>query len=281
MADVMLGACSLRISFGTLPSMSVNSSAALKPDWLTIAALGLMAMCVVTFDHEALGHGSVCLAIGGHIRLLTSSLFRCDARSGWIDIGGPAMNLLMGTLALVARFLIPQKMVKLRLFLILVTAFSFFWEGGYLIRAMHRRDGDLYFFTEFLLGSVAVWQRWMGAAVGLALFVLAARMTSRALLQLWPDAGVARAVARTVWISATAGAAIAASFYMGHGWANFRDAVLEIGLASFPLLLIPFGSRAGNSSARGPEIDRSYTVIVWALVVYAGFVASLGRGIVV
>jgi len=281
MADVMLGACSLRISFGTLPSMSVNSSAALKPDWLTIAALGLMAMCVVTFDHEALGHGSVCLAIGGHIRLLTSSLFRCDARSGWIDVGGPAMNLLMGTLALVARLFIPQKLVKLRVFLIFVTALSFFWEGGYLIRAMHRRDGDLYFFTEFLLGSVAVWQRWMGAGVGLALFVFSARITSRALLQLWPDAGVARAVARTVWISATAGTAIAASFYVGHGWGNFRDAVLEIGLASFPLLLIPFGSRAPAGAGPGAEIARSSPVIALGLAVYAGFVASLGRGIVV
>ena len=28
-----------------------------KNDWLTAAAIGLMAMCVVTFNHEALGHG--------------------------------------------------------------------------------------------------------------------------------------------------------------------------------------------------------------------------------
>jgi hypothetical protein len=62
-------------------------------DRLTAAAIGLLAMCIVTFDHEALGHGSACLLLHGHIRLLTSSLFRCDVRSGWIDPAGPFANL--------------------------------------------------------------------------------------------------------------------------------------------------------------------------------------------
>src|SRR5450755_2986394 len=55
-----------------------------------------MAMCLVTFDHEALGHGGMCLALGGHIRILTSSIFRCDIRSVWIDPAGPFCNCLVG-----------------------------------------------------------------------------------------------------------------------------------------------------------------------------------------
>ena len=61
-----------------------------KNDSLTVAAVAVLAMCVVTFDHEALGHGSVCLALHGHILLLSSSLFRCDVRSGWIDLRVPS-----------------------------------------------------------------------------------------------------------------------------------------------------------------------------------------------
>jgi hypothetical protein len=249
-----------------------------RNDWLTVAAIGLIAMCVVTVDHEALGHGSVCLLIHGRITLLTSSLFRCSARSGWIDVGGPAMNLFMGLAALVVRTLLPRQFLKLRLFLICVTAFSFFWEGGYLIDAMHHRSGDLYSFTQFLLGSVTLWQRWVGAALGLALFIASARIASGALLQMWPNANTARGVARTVWISAAIGAALAAAAYVGRDWGNFRDAVLEIAVASFPLLIIPLRGRDGGAPRQ--FIARSYGTVVLALIVYACFVATLGRGVI-
>jgi hypothetical protein len=249
-----------------------------RNDWLTVAAIGLLAMCAVTVDHEGLGHGSVCLLVHGRITLLTSSLFRCSARSGWIDAGGPAMNLFMGTLALVARAMLPKNFLKLRLFLICVTAFSFFWEGGYLIDAMHHQNGDLYFFTQFLLGSVTVWQRWVGAGAGLALFVLSARIASGALSGIWPDARAARGVARTIWIAAATGAAIAAALYVRQDWGNFRDAVLEIAVASFPLLFIPFGR--GESRLSTQYIARSYATIVVSLIVYAAFAATFGRGVI-
>jgi len=236
-------------------------------------------MCVVTCDHEALGHGSVCLLLGGHIRLITSSLFRCDLRSGWIDPAGPASNLLIGALALVSLRFVPARALAVRLFLILVTAFSWFWEGGYAIRAMHRREGDLYFFAQFLLGNVTLWQRWVAATVGLVLFVFAAWVTSRELLKIWPQASAARSVARTAWVSATVGAAVAALAYTGHGWGNLRDAVLEIGGASFLLLLIPFGSRAESSERPTAYLPRSTIALALSAIVYAAFVATLGHGV--
>lgn len=251
---------------------------AIRNDWLTVAAIGLLAMCVVTVDHEALGHGSICLAVHGHITLLTSSLFRCSARSGWIDVGGPAMNLLVGTLALIARLFVPQNFLKTRLFLLVVTAFSYFWEGGYVMDAMHHQNGDLYYFADFILGGVTVWQRWVFALIGLALFLLSARITSRALLNLWPDARVARSVARTIWIAASIGAAAAAALYVRHDWGNLRDAVLEIAVAAFPLLFIPFGR--GESRLSTVSIARSYLVIGLSLAVFAIFAATMGRGII-
>jgi hypothetical protein len=255
-----------------------------RNDWLTLSAIGLAAMSIVTFDHEALGHGSVCLAVHGHIRLLTSSLFRCDVSSGWIDAGGPVMNFLIGMAALLARPHIPKKFLKIRLLLIFITAFSFFWEGGYLLRSMLRGDGDLYFFMEFLLGSVAGWQRWLGAAIGLALFVLSARVTSRALLEIWPDPCMARSLARTVWLAATLSATLAAATYasrssVANGWADLRDAFLEIGGASFLLLVIPRRKPERAENQQGQSLVRSYSAIVCSLGVYVLFVLTMGRGI--
>ena len=255
------------------------SAVANKNDWLTVSAVTALAMCLTSFDHEALGHGAACLLVHGHIRLLSSSLFRCDVKSGWIDPAGPAGNLLMGTLALLCLRFVPVQFLIARLFLILVTAFSYFWESGYVIRAMYRRDGDLYFFAEFLVGRVSIWQRWLAAGAGLALYIFAVRIVSDALLTLWPHARPARRVARIAWVSGTAAAAIGALAYAGPGWADFRDAILEIGGASFPLLFIPLWDRRIEPTQRSAFIERSPRLIAVSLVVYAGFVASLGRGI--
>jgi hypothetical protein len=250
-----------------------------KNDWLTVAAIGLLAMCVVTVDHEALGHGGACLAVHGHILMLSSSVFRCDRQSGLIDAGGPMTNILFGLIALALRLVAPPRLIKLRLFLVLVTAFSFFWEGGYLIHAMHREDGDLYFFAQRWLGTVTVWQRWIGAALGVAFYLLSALLVARALMILWPEAKKARSVARTVWLSATIGAALAALAYAGGVKGDLQDAVLEIGAASLPLLFIPIRSRQHPDASQVALIARSYPVIILAVALYALFVATLGRGL--
>lgn len=250
-----------------------------RNDWLTVAAVAILVMCLVTFDHEALGHGSVCLLLHGHVLLLSSSLFRCSVRSGWIDPAGPVANFLMGTVAFVCLRLVPRRLFTLRLFLILVTAFSYFWESGYLIHAMRARYGDLYSFAEFVFGHVTLWQRAIAIVIGIALYVVTARIISRELLNLWPQAQVARTVARIAWISASVGAAVAALAYQGHGWGDFTDAVLEIGGSAFPLLLIPWRDRQLPETPPSPVITRNPKIIVLAAIVYAVFVACLGRGI--
>ena len=250
-----------------------------KSDWLTVAAIGLLAMCLVTFDHEVLGHGSACLVLHGRILALSSSIFRCSQRSGLIDAAGPVTNVFCGLVALAARAVVPQRFVKLSLFLALVTAFSFFWEGGYLIHAMHQRDGDLYFFARWWLGSVTVWQRWVGAALGAALYLLSVRLTARALSEFWPDAKQARSMARVVWLCATMGTMLAAFDYSGGMPGDLRGAVLEIGVASFPLLFIPLHGRQSIASHPTCAITRSYPVIVLALATYAVFLVTLGHGL--
>mgnify|MGYP001552105998 CR=1 FL=1 len=249
-----------------------------RNDGPTIAAIGLLAMCLVTFDHEALGHGGACLALHGRILALSSSVFRCDHISGLIDAAGPASNILCGLVALALRMVTPLRAVRLRLFLILVTGFSFFWEGGYLMHAMHRQDGDLYSFAHWWLGSVSVEDRWIGAALGLALYLLSVRLTARGLLTLFAEPPKARFVARIVWLSAAAGSTLAALVYAGSVAGDLRDAVLEIALASFPLLFIPLRARRSAVDHPAAAIQRSYPAIIFALTVYAVFVATLGHG---
>lgn len=246
----------------------------------TIGALALIAMCLVTFAHEALGHGGACLALGGQVELLTSSLFRCDRASPLIDAAGPLTNLLLGLAAWALRSRIAAYRASPRLFLILVTAFSLFWEGGYLVQAMLLRDGDSYFVARDLLGEPRLWWRIVLGAVGVAIYGAAVVVTSRALTGLWPDRARARGAARTAWLVAVAGAVLAALLYQGpHAGRNLHDTVTEIGLASLPLLLIPGGAGETPASEGAVRIGFSPSVVVLAVVVFALFAAIQGRGL--
>ena len=248
-------------------------------DLPTVAAIAVIAMCLVTFNHEALGHGGACLALGGHIRVLTSSIFRCDMRSVWIAPAGPFGNLLGGVLALLFVRVVPRRRTNGRLFLVLVAGFAFFWEAGYLVTAMCGRDGDLYFAAQDLFGEPALWWRLAGAAAGIALYLVSIRWASRVLTDLWPDAVIARHVARIAWVAASLGAVLAATADSGAGWTGLRDAALEIGAGAFPWLLIPRQGRAHLAPAAPLRIERNYAIMATSLIMFAVFVATLGRGL--
>jgi hypothetical protein len=111
----------------------------------------------------------------------------------------------------------------------------------------------------------------------LVLFVFTARLAANFFLDIWPEAAQARRLARIVWFSATLGAALAALAYRGQGWTDLKDAVLEVGLASFPFLFIPLQSRVQDKPL--VFLERNYVTIVAAVVLYAMFVATMGRGV--
>jgi len=255
----------------------MNIATERKNDPATAAAIGLLAMCLVTVDHEAAGHGGTCLLLGGHILLLTSAVFHCSRPSGWVDAGGPGMNLICGLLAWMVRKFVPPRYPHARFFLSIVTALSWFWEGGYAIHAMHRQDGDLYGFAQYMLGQVTVTERWIFALLGLLLYAVTVSLTSRALLTIAPSARQARAASRAAWIAAALGATLAGA--LGPDVGNLRDAVLEIGLASFPLLLIPWQTRETATATATSTLTRSPLLISTAIVVFGLFAAVLGHGL--
>ena len=72
---------------------------------------------------------------------------------------------------------------------------------------------------------------------------------------------------------------VAALAYRGQGWKDLHDAVFEIGGASLPLLFIPLrGSRTVGEGSPAP-MTRSPIAIGAAVVIYALFVATQGRGV--
>ena len=74
-------------------------------------------------------------------------------------------------------------------------------------------------------------------------------------------------------------AALAALAYTGHGWGNFKDAVLEIGGASNPLLLMQFNRNRRDVDRPSVVIARGPITIAMSIAIYGAFVISLGRGI--
>jgi hypothetical protein len=90
---------------------------------------------------------------------------------------------------------------------------------------------------------------------------------------------IIRHVRRTAWCAATLGVTLAPLAYVGAGWKDLRDAFLEIAAAYFPLLLGTNSGRLSASEAPQTLIPRSRMIIAVALVVFAIFVATLGRGL--
>ncbi|MEO8197803.1 MAG: hypothetical protein ABI689_13890 [Thermoanaerobaculia bacterium] len=65
----------------------------------TLIAIALVAFALTNVAHEGLGHGGMCVAVGGEPRVLNAVYFDCgregvtDAASRWISAGGTLVNL--------------------------------------------------------------------------------------------------------------------------------------------------------------------------------------------
>ena len=77
----------------------------------TVIAIAVVAYALANVAHEGLGHGGMCVALGGEPRVLNAVYFDCgrrrvelDAASRWISAGGTLVNLaLAGLTALLLR----------------------------------------------------------------------------------------------------------------------------------------------------------------------------------
>lgn len=245
-----------------------------RDDALTVAAIAILAMCVSTTAHEAIGHGGACLASGGRIAQLTSVYFQCAPGGQWIPAAGPAGNLVAAVLAGIGAKLTPAARPRLRLLLALVMAISLFWEAGYLLYAMARREGDWAIAAREVFGSLTPVVRIAGAAAGIGLYLLGARLVAGAVR---PFGDRARRLLALAWTAAGVAACAAAAFYAPDRLDAMKQAALEVGAASLPLLIMRL--RTGPAGEPAPRIARDWRWIAVSAAAYAGFILTLGRGL--
>ncbi|MFZ1989697.1 MAG: hypothetical protein WAW96_07980 [Alphaproteobacteria bacterium] len=252
-----------------------HSSHAPCKDNLTVAAIAVAAASITTTAHEAIGHGSACLAMGGRITQLTSVYFNCTPGNLWIAIGGPAGNLSAAAIAWLALRLVPPRLLRLRLLLSLVMLLSLFWEAGYVIYAMVLNEGDWAIAARDAFGEPSWWWRIGGAALGLVLYRIGTRFIASS-TRFAESLGVSPAWAlRIAWLSASLGACLAALLYAPDRLEALHQAALEIGAASFPLLIV----RPRMDASHPGPIDGYIGWVLFAAVLYAAFALTLGRGL--
>ncbi|HEY3639186.1 MAG TPA: hypothetical protein VGK90_13640 [Rhizomicrobium sp.] len=245
----------------------------MRDDAVTVGAITIIAMCVATVAHEAIGHGSVCLLLGGHITLLTNVYFRCAVESTLVSPSGPLGNLMAGLAGAAALQCLPSSYPRAKLFALLVTAFSFFWAFGYLIYSLATGDGDYAIaIRDFTGGLTTVW-RIAGIAVGAVLYLLFRNELVAAITRLLGQR--ATHVMRISWLIATLAAVAAAALYTPGRKGAMIQAGLEIGAASLPLLTArPHAEGTGEM----PVIARNVVWIAVAVISFAAFALTLGVG---
>jgi hypothetical protein len=215
--------------------------------------------------------------------LVSSVYFRCTAQSAWIAAAGPAGNLVMSAAAWTALQAAPARLNRWRWFLMLIGAFSVFWEAGYLLSSTVLGEGDWAIAARAALGDSSWHWRPLTTGLGVVLYVLGARLTGAAVRSIVGGSQTADrrrwvALLRTSWIAAGLAASLAAAAYAPDRITAIRQAFLEIGAASLPMLILPARIRRGTASP-APPIRRHLGWIAFAGAVYAAFVATLGRGI--
>jgi hypothetical protein len=243
-----------------------------KDNQLTIAAIAVIAMCLSTVAHEAVGHGGVCLLSGGHIAQLTSVYFQCQPSPWFVAAAGPLGNLVWATLAALIAYI---SRGRVRVLFTLTALFSLLWEAGYMLYAAITNDGDYIFALRGLLGAVTAPARVALVVVGAGLYFVAIAVARALLRPFATTPSRVREILRTAWLAATAATCAAALLYAPDRSSALTQAFLEIGAASAALMLMRRDYVGGNA----PTIGASSVWLVAAVLIYATFALTLGRGI--
>ncbi len=196
----------------------------------TFCALTAIAFVVACGAHEVLGHGGACLACGGKIELLSSTLFRCAPPRTVVDAAGPLMSLI--TAAAAAAGLSPGIGSGLRRNLLaLVFAIAGFWVSGELIASAITNTDDMAFVLRGLsLRPLFLWRIVMGLAGGLCYVGVLRRAAS------YLPTGKPLVAA---YVTIAAVACIGPMLHGGDFMPGLRDGLLET-LGSVGLLYLAF-----------------------------------------
>ena len=255
---------------GTLPHDGRRDSSA------TIISVGLLAYASADIAHHGLGHGGACLALGGHIVLLSSIFVNCTVRGTAVDLAGPFANLVLGLAALAAAIRTPARTAPaMRLFLTLTTAFNLLWFTLQLSYSVATRTDDFAWAVTALHLSAAV--RYGLIAFGALGYLVSVWALAVAMAGFSDPRARARRIMWTSWLTAGAIACVTALFDEHPVAAILSHAAPQSFLLSVGLLFVP-AVAAPHSVASAPPIGFSVPWIIAALVTAAASVGFLGPG---
>jgi hypothetical protein len=190
---------------------------------------------------------------------------------------GPLGNFVAGILAWLAQMVLPRRASTTRLLALLVMAFSFFWEAGYLLASMISGRGDYAVTGQDLLGGPQWPWRIAGIVAGLLLYMLLARVLGLCTHAFTTSEGRVPLLLGTAWLAGMIAVGAAALLYAPDRGTAYGRAACEI-VSAFPLLY-PFNRIMATQGREAPAIRRSPVWIGIAIVVYTIFASTLGRGI--
>jgi hypothetical protein len=241
--------------------------------YATLAAIAALAFVVACVAHEVVGHGGMCVVLGGHVTLLSSVYFHCSNGGPSVDAAGPLMNLFVG--AIFWSILRTERRLSAhwRLFFVFAMAFNLFWGAGYLIYSAVTGTGDCAFvLRDLALRPSWMWQCFMGA-FGVLLYQRSVRLVAFHLPSGTP--------LLTPYLVAGAVSCLAALFFAGPTFPALREAAQESFGAAVGLLLLACRSRdQAESQLSIVFVPRSNGWLLTSTLITITFVATLGRGFI-
>jgi len=241
--------------------------AGMSIDAAGVAACAALAITSACLAHEVLGHAGACLAGGGTVTRMTSSLFACNPGLLLADLGGPGASLLMAAACvLLLRGGRPGSLA--RLVFVLAAAFNALWLAGCLLESAVAARGD-FAYAARLAGDAQAPLRAMFGLAGLGLGVATCRMLGRQQLTreaLWLAYGVAGAAV-----------CVSALFSVDSVGPALREAALEsFGAMAWLCFVRP--RAAATPAHQGPQPSTSRRIVLLALLALCMLLA-LGHGI--
>jgi hypothetical protein len=236
----------------------------------TFSAIAAVAFIMACVAHEVIGHGGMCLAVGGRVTLLTSVYFRCTKGGPLTDAAGPVMNLIVGAACWSLARNRPQASQS-RLFFVLAMAFNLFWGAAYFIFSAVTDTGD----WAFVLRDLSLEPRWLWRLLmgvfGVGIYVRSARAVAT---HMPPGAPL-------VWPYLVAGvvSCVAALFFAGPVLLAVREAARSSLGASVGLLFLAYRrSKQAHASPSPSLVAHSNGWLLFAALVTMLFFLVLGRG---
>lgn len=245
---------------------------AARDDLPMLAALGLLAYASADIAHHVIGHGGMCLALGGHIRLLTSVHVDCSVLGSVVDLAGPFANLVVGLLAWALAI---RALGTWRLFLALAAGFNLLWFAMQLAFSAATRSDD--FAWAMVAGHMSEPVRYALIGTGLMLYRLFVGLVARTFAPFGPLSR-ARRIVWTAWLTAGVFACVTALLDPHPLAAILHSAAPQSLALSAGLLFLP---RCGTDAAAAPPIARSLPWLLAAVMVSTGSLLLLGPGFAV